>query len=65
MDKQMLGDTVLMGIANERSIHSFPLDEVSKWEPKNITKMGTFTYFKVEDIFYSIETAEFNKIFNK
>jgi len=55
--------TVKVGIANVGE-KNLTVDEISKWEPKNVLYAGDIVFFKYNDIYYSMNTMEFRKIFN-
>lgn len=54
--------TVKVGVANigEKNLK---LDDVSKWEPKEVLYAGDTVFFKHEDAYYSMKVMEFREIF--
>lgn len=56
--------TVKIGIANVGETN-LKIDDVSKWEPKNVMYAGDTVFFKHEDVYYSMNVMDFRKIFNK
>jgi len=41
------------------------LEDMSDWEPKNITYTGVAVFFQVDGTFYSMGRVEFEDIFKK
>lgn len=56
--------TVKIGIANVGETN-LKIDDVSKWEPKNVMYAGDTVFFKHEDVYYSMNVMDFRRIFNK
>lgn len=48
----------------EKFPRKLDIEEISKWEPKKITKMGHSTYFEVDGTFVSMKTEDYNLVFN-
>lgn len=57
-------EIVKIGIANVGE-KNLKVEEVSKWEPKNIVYSGDTVFFKYENVFYSMNVSDFRKIFVK
>lgn len=55
---------IKIGVANQSST-MMSLEDISDWEPKNITYTGTAVFFKAGDMFYSMGRVEFESIFKK
>lgn len=58
----MAGKTVDVAFANENP-QRLPIDVVSKWEPKKITKTGKVVFFQVDDTFVSMTREDYEKVF--
>jgi len=56
--------TVKLGIANVGETN-MKIEDVSKWEPKNVMYAGDIVFFKHADVYYSMNVMDFRKIFNK
>lgn len=57
-------EIVKIGIANVGE-KNLKVEEVSKWEPKNIFYGGDTVFFKYDGVFYSMNVSDFRKIFVK
>ena len=57
-------ETITLGIANEGT-KNYGIDEVSTWEPKKVSYMGTLVMFQHDETFFTIPRNEFKEIFNK
>ena len=55
--------TVNVAFANEQPM-SLPMEVVEKWEPKNVTRIGTSTFFKVDDTYVSMKSKDYNDIYD-
>jgi len=55
-------ERVTICIANQKP-KRLTVEEVSKWEPKNISRMGGDVYFKVDNDYVSMKVNDYNKIF--
>lgn len=55
--------TVKVGIANVGETN-LKIEDVSKWEPKNVLYAGDTVFFKHEDAYYSMNVMDFRRIFN-
>lgn len=58
MSKEM----VKVGIANDGE-KNLEIEELMKWEPKNVNYFGDVVYFKYEDKYYTMKVVDFRKIF--
>jgi len=58
----MAKDIVYVGVANEGQI-SLPIDIVEKWEVKNVNQFGDTVFFKVEDMYFSMNVSDYKEIF--
>jgi hypothetical protein len=56
-------ETVRVGFANEGE-QNLKVEVVAKWTPKNINYIGDTVFFKNEDTYFSMKTADFKRIFN-
>ena len=54
--------SVLVGVANQ-SEQSMKVEDIKDWNPSKISYVGTTSYFKVGDTFYSMESDEFRELF--
>lgn len=54
--------SVLVGVANQ-SEQSMKVEDIKDWEPTKISYVGSTSYFKVDDTFYSMESREFRELF--
>ena len=62
MSNTMGKTEVMVGIANMGET-SMEIADILKWEPTKISCIGSTTYFKVDDTFYSMTTEDFKTIF--
>lgn len=53
---------VSVAFANEQP-QNLEVEVVSKWEPKNINRVGTHVFFSVDGQYVSMKTADYKKIF--
>lgn len=56
--------TVKVGIANVGE-KNLKVEEISKWEPKNVLYAGDTVFFKYDEVYYSMNVMEFRKIFKE
>lgn len=59
----MLKEMVKVGVANDGE-KNLEIEVIKEWKPKNINYFGDTVYFKHEDKYYTMKTADFRKIFN-
>lgn len=55
-------ERVSIAFANE-SPQRLLVEDVSKWEPKNINRAGTHVFFSVDGKYVSMKTVDYKKIF--
>jgi hypothetical protein len=58
-----MSKTVVVSTANKQGLNLMLVDDIKDWEPSKISFIGTSTYFKVEDTFYSMKSIDFREIF--
>ena len=55
-------ERVRVAVANE-SPQQLDIDVVSKWEPKNITRVSGHVFFSIDGKYMSMKITDYNKIF--
>lgn len=57
-----LKEKVSVAFANEQP-QNLSVEDVSKWEPKNVSRMSGHVYFSVDGKYVSMKTDDYTKIF--
>lgn len=53
---------ITVGVANEGKMN-ISKDDMLKWKPEKVTYSGNSVFFKVEDVFYSMDRKDFDEVF--
>lgn len=53
---------ITIGVANEGK-KNVSKDTIAEWKPEKITYTGVSVFFKVDDIFYSMDRKDFDEFF--
>lgn len=55
-------ESVTLGVSNKGE-RNFPVNVIKNWNPEKVNYFGTTVYFKVGEVFYSINREDFNDIY--
>jgi hypothetical protein len=58
----MAKEMIKVGVANKGETN-LDLELIQKWEPKDITYIGTTVFFKNDKTYYSMKQEDFKRIF--
>jgi hypothetical protein len=54
--------SVTLGV-NNKGERNFPVNVIKNWNPEKVNYFGDTVYFKVGEVFYSINSEDFKDIF--
>ena len=55
-------ESVTLGVSNKGE-RNFPVNVIKNWNPEKVNYFENIVYFKVGEVFYSINSEDFNDIF--